>query len=124
MIPILKRGKNKSNPKSYRPISLTSCVCKTMEHIINQRLQLYLETESIIIPEQASFRLYRSTEDQTTHLSQVIEDAVQAQKAVLAVFIDLQKAFNKVRKDGCRVKLLRCGIRGNMFQWTKSYLHN
>ena len=124
MIPILKRGKNKSKPQSYRPISLTSCVCKTMERIINQRLQLYLETESIIIPEQAGFRRYRSTEDQTTHLSQVIEDAFQAQKVVLAVFIDLQKAFDKVWKDGLLVKLLRCGIRGNMFQWTKSYLHN
>ncbi|KAK7093030.1 hypothetical protein V1264_008689 [Littorina saxatilis] len=124
MIPILKRGKNKSKAQSYRPISLTSCVCKTMERIINQRLQLYLETQSIIAPEQAGFRQYRSTEDQTTHLSQVIEDAFQAKKAVLAVFIDLQKAFDKVWKDGLLVKLLRCGIRGNMFQWTKSYLHN
>lgn len=124
MIPILKRGKNKSKAQSYRPISLTSCVCKTLERIINQRLQLYLETESIIVPEQAGFRQYKSTEDQTTHLSQIIEDAFQAQKAVLAVFIDLQKAFDKVWKDGLLVKLLRCGIRGNMYQWTKSYLHN
>lgn len=124
MIPILKRGKNKSKAQSYRPISLTSCVCKTLERIINQRLQLYLETESVIVPEQAGFRQYRSTEDQTTHLSQVIEDAFQAQKAVLAVFIDLQKAFDKVWKDGLLVKLLRCGISGNMYQWTKAYLHN
>ena len=40
MIPILKRGKNKSKAPSYRPSSLTSCVCKTMERIVNQRLQL------------------------------------------------------------------------------------
>ena len=124
MIPILKRGKNKSKPQSYRPISLTSCVCKTLERIINQRLQLYLETESIIAPQQAGFRQYRSTEDQTTHLSQVIEDAFQAKKAVLTVFIDLQKAFDKVWKDGLMNKLLRCGIKGNMVRWIKSYLHN
>ena len=124
MIPILKRGKNKTKAQSYRPISLTSCVCKTLQRMINQRLQLYLETESIIVPEQAGFRQYKSTEDQTTHLSQVIEDAFQAQKVVLTVFIDLQKAFDKVWKDGLLVKLLRCGIRGNMYQWTKSYLHN
>ena len=124
MIPVLKKGKNKSKAVSYRPISLTSCVCKTMERIINQRLQWYLEEEQIIVPEQAGFRRYRSTEDQTTHLAQVIEDAFQAQKVTLAVFIDLQKAFDKVWKDGLLVKLLRNGIRGNMYQWTKSYLHN
>ena len=124
MIPVLKKGKNKRKPQSYRPISLTSCTCKTMERIINQRLQLYLESESILVPEQAGFRQYKSTEDQTTHLAQVIEDAFQAKKVTLAVFIDLQKAFDKVWKDGLLVKLLRCGISGNMYRWTKSYLHN
>ena len=42
----------------------------------------------------------------------------------MAAFIDLQKAFDKVWKDGLPVKLQRSGIRGNMFRWTKSYLHN
>ena len=124
MIPLLKKGKNKSKPLSYRPISLTSCVCKTMERIINERLQWYLESESILTPEQAGFRQYRSTEDQTTHLAQVIQDAFKAGKVVLASFIDLQKAFDKVWKDGLSVKLVRSGIRGNMLRWTKSYLHN
>lgn len=124
MIPVLKKGKNKSKALSYRPISLTSCVCKTLERIVNQRMQLFLETECIIVPEQAGFRQYKSTEDQTTHLTQVIEDAFQAKKVTLAVFIDLQKAFDKVWKDGLLVKLLRCGIGGNMYQWIKSYLHN
>jgi ribonuclease HI/endonuclease/exonuclease/phosphatase family metal-dependent hydrolase len=124
MIPILKKGKNKHHPSSYRPISLTSCVCKTMERIVNQRLQWYLESEGILAEEQAGFRRYRSTEDQTTHLSQIIEDSFQEQKVTLAAFVDLTKAFDKVWKDGLLVKLQRGGICGNMYRWTKSYLHN
>ena len=124
MIPVLKKGKNKSRVLSYRPISLTSCVCKTMERIVNARMQWYLESESFIVPEQAGFRRHKSTEDQTTHLAQVIEDAFQAQKVMLAAFIDLQKTFDKVWKDGLLIKLLRSGIQGNLYQWTKSYLHN
>ena len=124
MIPIIKPGKNKTQPSSYRPISLTSCVCKTMERVIAYRMQWYLEAQNIIVPEQAGFRQFRSTEDQTTYLSQVIEDSFQAQKVVLATFIDLQKAFDKVWKEGLLIKLLRSNIRGNMYQWTKSYLHN
>ena len=124
MIPVLKKGKNRTKAASFRPISLTSCICKTLERIINQRMQWYLESESIILPEQAGFRRHKSTEDQTTHLAQVIEDSFQAQKVTLAAFIDLQKAFDKVWKDGLLVKLLRSGIQGNMYRWTKSYLHN
>ena len=69
MIPVLKKGKNRSKALSYRPISLTSCVCKTMERIVNRRMQWYLETENILVPEQAGFRQNKSTEDQTTYLA-------------------------------------------------------
>ena len=124
MMPILKKGKNRSKVLSYRPISLISSCCKLMERIINKRMQMYIESENIICHEQAGFRQYKSTEDQTTHLSQVIEDAFQAKKLTLAVFIDLQKAFDKVWKDELMVTFLRYGISGRMYNWTKSYLYN
>ncbi|KZS19929.1 Uncharacterized protein APZ42_013513 [Daphnia magna] len=38
IIPIRKPDKPAENPESYRPISLTSCLGKTMEKIVNQRL--------------------------------------------------------------------------------------
>ena len=116
MMPILKRGKNKSKAASYRPISLTSSCCKLIESIINKRLQTYLESENILGKEQAGFRQYKSTEDQTTHLSQAVEDAFQSKKVTLAVFVDLQRAFDKVWKDGLLVKLLRFGVSGKRLQ--------
>ena len=124
MIPVHKKGKDKKKAASYRPISLTSCVVKTLERIVNQRLVWYLETENLLVPEQAGFRQFHSTEDQATYLSQEIEDAFQEQKHVLATWIDLQKAFDKVWTDGLLVKLQRCGIAGNMLRWIRSYLYN
>ena len=124
MIPILKKGKDPKKANSYRPVSLTSCVVKTMERIVNERLKWYLETENLLAPEQAGFRQFRSTEDQATYLSQEIEDAFQEQKLVLVSWIDLQKAFDKVWMEGLLVKLLRNGIASNMFNWIKSYLYN
>ena len=44
MIPILKKGKDPKQAASYRPMSLTSCIGKTMERVVNQRLKWYLET--------------------------------------------------------------------------------
>ena len=34
VIPIPKPGKDSSNPANYRPIALTSCICKTLERMI------------------------------------------------------------------------------------------
>ena len=44
----------------------------------------------------------------------------------LSVWIDFQKAFDKVWRDGLQLllKLRRCNISGNMFKWIKSYTHN
>ena len=124
MIPILKKGKDPKQASSYRPISLTSCVVKTMERIVNERLRWHLETTNLLASEQAGFRQFRSTEDQATYLSQEIEEAFQEQKLVFAAWIDLQKAFDKVWTEGLLVKLLRNGVAGNMFPWIKSYLFN
>ena len=50
MIPILKKGKDPKQAASYRPISLTSCVGKTMERVVNQRLKWYLDTNDLLAP--------------------------------------------------------------------------
>ena len=69
MIPIHKKGKDWSRADSYRPISLTSCVGKLMERLINTRLIRYLEKQQIITLQQAGFRQNRSTEDQVTYIA-------------------------------------------------------
>lgn len=124
MIPILKKGKDPKKAASYRPISLTSCVVKTMERIVNARLKWYLETNDLLASEQAGFRQFRSTEDQTTYLAQEVEDAFQEQKVVLTAWIDLQRAFDKVWTEGLQVKLMRNGVGGAMLKWINSYLFN
>ena len=75
MILILKKGIYPKQAASYRPISLTSYFGKTMERVVDQRLKWYLETNDLFAPEQAGFRQFRATEDQTTYLAQEIENA-------------------------------------------------
>jgi len=45
--PVPKPSKDTSDPSSYRPIALTSCICKVMECMINSRLIWYLE---LVVP--------------------------------------------------------------------------
>lgn len=47
VVPVSKPVKDPYLPSSYRPISLTSCMGKLMEKIVNNRLQWLLEHNSI-----------------------------------------------------------------------------
>ena len=122
IIPILKKGKPKEDPKSYRPISLVSCTGKLMERMINLRLKHYLETHNLLSNSQTGYREHRSTEDQLALLTQSIENAYQEKKKVLAVFFDLSSAFDKVWKEGLLYKLAKAGINSRMYSWIRSFL--
>lgn len=56
VIALWKPGKARENPASYRPVSLTFCLSKTIERIIANRLHWFLETKGKINQIQAGFR--------------------------------------------------------------------
>ena len=43
VVPSHKPGRDPELPQRYRPIALTSCVCKLFERMVNNRLVWYLE---------------------------------------------------------------------------------
>ena len=59
VIPIQKTGKDPTNPANYRPTALTSCICKTMERMINGRLVWYFESHNLLTNVQCEFRSRR-----------------------------------------------------------------
>ena len=124
MTPIHKQGKNKGRAESYRPISLLSCFCKTMERMVNTRLTWHLENKNILIEEQAGFRKERCTEDQITLISQSIEDGFQGKKNTVSVWVDMEKAFDRVWKKGLSYKLQKYGVIGKMHQWITEYVRD
>ena len=95
-----------------------------MVRLINSPLVWHLEKRYILIPEQADFRHHRSTEDQVAYIPQHTEDGFQDKLHTLAVWIDMEKAFDKVWRDGLRLKLHKSGISGCMYKWISQYLNN
>ena len=94
--PILKKGKTANNPKSFRPISLTSCLGKLCERIMNSRLYWWLESSGLISQFQAGFRRKSRTEDQLFRFTQKVLDGFQKGHQTTAVFIDLQQAYDRI----------------------------
>ena len=124
IIPIKKKGKEKTQKTSYRPISLLSCLGKVMERMVNARLLKHLEENQLLSNTQSAYRKNRSTEDQLVYLAQAIENAFQEKKKVLAVFVDLAKAFDKVWKEGLLLKLLTKNVEGKMYAWIQDFLQH
>ena len=121
---LLKKGKPAEGLKSYRPISLSSCLGKLAERMINQRLYWYLEANKILNTAQAGFRNGQRTEDQLFRLSQRIIDGFHDKKSTTAVFVDLQQAYDRVWRKGLLIKMQKMGIKGKLYSWIKDFLTN
>ena len=73
---------------------------------------------------QSGFRPGNSTANQLLYLNHTIHLALDEQKEVRSIFLDMSEAFDKVWHDGLLFKLQRNGIEGQLLQLFKSYLSN
>ena len=125
IIPILKPGKMETDPGSYRPISLTSCLCKINERMVLNRLNWLIDSKEIMNPNQAGFQKHKSTEDQLVRIQQEILDGFNNRpkaKRTLMVLIDFSRAFDTVWRKGLLLKLLDYKIPKCMIKWIKEFL--
>ena len=124
IIPIPKPGKDHTNPSNYRPIALTSCLCKLIEKLVNKRLAWYLETKHKLSNYQCGFRKTRSTLDHLIRLETFIRQAFIRGEHMVAVFFDLEKAFDTTWKHGILRDLHGMGLRGNLPEFIKNFLEH
>ena len=124
IIPIPKPGKDHEEPSNYRPIALTSCLCKTLERMINKRLVWYLESNDLISPIQSGFRSGRSTNDHLIRLETFIRDAFGNREHVVSVFFDLEKAYDTTWRYGILKDLHDLGLRGRLPVFIRSFLED
>ena len=124
IIPIPKPGKDHTNPSNYRPIALTSCLCKLMEKLVNNRLMWYLESNKKLSKLQSGYRKNRSTLDQLIRLETIIRNAFLKGEHVTVVFFDIEKAFDTTWKAGILRDLHNMGLRGNLPDFINNFLQN
>ena len=114
VIPILKPGKVSTECTSYRPISLTSCFCKLMEKMVNRRLIRFLDQNNIIQPYQSGSRKFHSTYDSLVRFESAIRETLLDSDYLVAVYFDIEKAFDMVWVHGLLKILKDIGLDGHL----------
>ena len=120
-----KKGKKSyHDASSYRPISLTSYLCKSLERIITHRLYGFSEHFNLLDKEQEGFRKFRGTTDALLRITQDIYNGFNNREHTAALFIDIEKAYDSVWREGLMYKLHGLGIRGRIWSWIRSFLND
>ena len=109
----------KPDNKGYRPIALLPTISKLTEAIMANRIN-----SSIKLPDfMYGFRSERGTTDALTHLLSIItnRNGSKHHKRV-AVFLDLEKAFERANHTSILYSLTQKGITGKILKWVQSFL--
>ncbi|GFW38583.1 probable RNA-directed DNA polymerase from transposon X-element [Trichonephila clavipes] len=124
IFPINKPGKDPHLATSYRPISLLSTIGKLTESIILLRLKNFINSNNLLNPNQYGFTTKLSTLHPLLRLTEHISEGFQKKKSTGAVFLDIQKAFDRVWINGLTFKLISYNIPPPMIHLIHSYLTN
>lgn len=110
---------NKSDGKSVRPITLTSCLSKLYKSLAKNRLQWYAEHYNLIPASQHGFRKGKSCTDNLVNLKLKIDEAFVEKKEVLAAFLDVKGAFDNINVDILLKKLSEIGCSNKFLKYIK-----
>ncbi|XP_077547772.1 uncharacterized protein LOC144160025 [Haemaphysalis longicornis] len=106
---------------NLRPIALTSCVGKAMEHVLHNRWQEYLEGEELYLETIIGFRQHLSTQDAMIQIRhQIIDDKTRDNKAILG--LDLESAFDKVTHAAVLRQVSELNMGERSYQYIKDFL--
>lgn len=125
-IAILKKSgkRDRSLPKSYRPISLLSCLGKGLERLVARRIGYLALQHGLLAPNQCGAIPRHCAVDLTTALYSDIMDAWSQGKVAGIVTFDVQGAFDGVLAGRLCLRLREQGFPESLVKWTWSLLSN
>ena len=118
-----KKGE-KGDPGNYRPVSMTSIICKLMESIVRDKLVSFMTENELFSIYQHGFVPERNC---MTNLLACMEEwckIIEEGDQIDVIYTDFAKAFDSVPHERLLVKLKSLGIKGKVLNWIKGFLSN
>ena len=112
---IAKSGKKDYlEPKSYRPITLSSIVGKILESVLSQKVLSIISTNNFLDDNQEGFRKRRGTSRLLYKIFTDLREVTTSNLKGMLISIDLEKAFDSVNTNILMTKLHLAGIKGDL----------
>ena len=108
---------------NFRPISNLMYISKLIERVVASRLHFHLIINDLYEEYQSSYRKLHSTKTALVSVHDDILRAIDDNKCILLIMLDLSAAFDTVDHE-ILLRRLSCmlGISGSALQWFRSYL--
>ena len=119
--PVFKKG-SRSLAENYRPISLTSVVCKILESLICEVIVTHLTEQKALRISQHGFLSHRSCLTNLLEYLETVTTLLDKGHNVDVFYLDFSKAFDRVPHQRLLAKLKAHGIAGDIFNWIKAWL--
>ena len=120
---IPKAGKRPgNNPKSFRPISLTSFLLKTMEKVVGLHMREEVLKHRPLHPCQHAYREGRSTESALYALTRKIERTLEQGEVAMCAFLDIEGAFDNTSHTAILAALRGRGVEDVTCDWILAML--
>lgn len=119
--PIFRKG-SRVRKSNYRPISLTSVVCKLIESIVRDHIMKFLNIQNLINSAQQGFVPIKACLTNLLETLDTITDALNKGSCVDLIFFDFARAFDKVSHPKLIQKLEAYAIDKVLVRLIKTFL--
>jgi len=121
IISVLKKG-SRSCSVNYRPVSLTSILCKVMEGLVREVMMQYLLSNSLLAPQQHGFMPKKACVTNLLETMDSITTELANGRPIDLVYLDFSKAFYTVPHKHLLLKLAAYGIDDQLCARVKDFL--
>ena len=119
--PIHKKG-DRTVPSNYRPVSLTSQVCKVLESIVKKHILEHLTRNNILSDMQHGFREGRSCLTNLLDTLEMWTETLSEENGIDVAYLDFRKAFDLVSHRHLLHKMAKYGITQQILNWVAAFL--
>ena len=120
---IFKKGE-KNLPSNYRPISLTSILCKLMESIVRDKIVQHMQENNLFYTSQHGFILSKNCMTNLLLCMEKWSEILENGDAVDVIYTDFSKAFDSVPHQRLLLKMKNLGITGKSLKWVEAFISN
>jgi len=118
----LHKGGSRHDACQFRPVTITSLLCRILEKIVKKSWVSHLNNLDFLTDDQHGFREKRSCLSNLLMNLEEITKLIDKGSIVDQIYLDFQKAFDKVPHQRLLYKLRKAGIKGTMLSWIESFL--